>query len=479
NAPARQKFLKTTRSEENDVTDTVTRLILANPDISIKYLINDVEQFSSYGDGIEDAVTSVYGNSFLKECIKISNYVHGIKIEGYVGKINYTKANRSYQTVILNGRYVQNQNISSAIMNAYSGYLMKRRYPMAVLYITMPSEVVDVNVTPNKSDVRFVDNSVVYGSIYSTISKVLDGSDSALDIILPNPNRIYPSPETVRKWAEEEKNAPKPEVKLVTSPGNNNPNTSDYTYDDFDFDLFKNLSFVFEDKKVCEESSQSSRQPETVDVFAENKRYIEELEIKKQLELQPYKVEKLKYVGQALNSFLIFEKEGDLFLVDQHAAHERIIFNKLLFARTTGEKATQPLLVPYVLKVNSVEREYIIDKSSYIADLGFDISQNKDGNFSVYEIPLELVDIELDAFFEDVLYDYSLRRETIPEIINEKLMQKACKSAVKAGMKLSDSEVESLMKLLNDDITLKCPHGRPIAVRITRSEIDKWFKRVL
>jgi DNA mismatch repair protein MutL len=115
----------------------------------------------------------------------------------------------------------------------------------------------------------------------------------------------------------------------------------------------------------------------------------------------------------------------------------------------------------------------------FIKDLGFDIEQTADGNFNVYEIPNELVDIELDAFFEDILYDYSLRRETVPEIINEKLMQKACKSAVKAGMKLSNNEVEALMRLLDDDITLKCPHGRPICVRITRAEIDKWFKRVL
>ncbi|MBQ3235759.1 MAG: DNA mismatch repair endonuclease MutL [Clostridia bacterium] len=479
NTPARQKFLKTVRSEENDVTDTVTRLILSNPDISFKYSIDDVEQISSYGDGIEDAVTAVYGNSFLSECIKISNYVHGVKIEGYVGKINYTKANRTYQTVILNGRYIQNQTIQSAIMNAYSGYLMKRRYPMAVLYISLPSEIVDVNVTPNKSDVRFIDNSVIYGAVYSTISKVLDGSDSALDIILPSHDRLLKSPEMVRKEMELGITEEKPEITIITSKGNDKPNTSDYKYDKFDFEIFGNISAVAEDKLKSGSISQSQRSPENVDVFAENKRYIEELERKNTQSIQPYKEEKLKYVGQALNAFLIFERGGDLYLVDQHAAHERIIYNKLVFARATGDNPTQPLLVPYTLKVNSVEREYVNDKMSYIKGLGFDMEQTADGNFNIYEIPLELTDIELDAFFEDVLYDYSLRRETIPEVINEKLMQKACKSAVKAGMKLSDGEVESLMKLLNDDITLKCPHGRPIAIRITRAEIDKWFKRVL
>lgn len=479
NTPARQKFLKTERSEENDVTDMVTRLVLANPSVSFKYLINDKLQFQSFGEGIEDAVTAVYGASFISECINISNYLHGVKIAGYVGKINNTKANRSYQTVILNGRCIQNQTIQSAIMNAYSGYLMKRRYPMAVLYITVPIEIVDVNVTPNKSDVRFIDNSVIYGSIYSTISKVLDGTDSALDIIMPSHDRITKSPEQVRKEMHEKKEDDGANIHIVTSKDTVKPNTADYKRDKFDYDLFGSFSLVAEDKEKFEENAQSSRKPETVDIFAENKRYIEELERKKTSNLQPYKEEKLKYIGQALNAFLIFERGSDLYLVDQHAAHERILYNKLLNKRFSEEKTNQPLLIPYELRVNSVEREYVIDKMPYLKDLGFDLVQSIDGNFNVYEIPMELTDIELDRFFEDVLYDYSLRRETIPEIINEKLMQKACKSAVKAGMKLSDNEVESLMKLLNDDITLKCPHGRPIAVRITRTEIDKWFKRIV
>ena len=479
NTPARQKFLKTTRSEENDVTDVVSRLILANPNISFKYLINDVIQIESYGEGLEDAVVAVYGNSFLSQCVKISNYLHGVKIEGYVGRINYTKANRSYQTVILNGRYIQNQTIQTAIMNSYAGYLMKRRYPMAVLYITVPSEIVDVNVTPNKTDVRFIDNSVIYGAVYSTISKVLDGSDCALDIIVPNPDRICKSPEQVRKELFEEKTDEKDYV-IVTSKTTVKPNTSDYKRDKFfDDNFFMDSEKFKEDFKKFNEESQLKRSPKEVDVFAENKRYIEELERAKQQEITDLKPEKLSYIGQALNSFLIFERGQDLFLVDQHAAHERILYNKLVYNRLNAEKTTQPLLVPYLLKVNSLEREYIQDKSVFIKDLGFDIEQTADGNFNVYEIPNELVDIELDAFFEDILYDYSLRRETVPEIINEKLMQKACKSAVKAGMKLLNNEVEALMRLLDDDITLKCPHGRPICVRITRAEIDKWFKRVL
>ncbi len=475
NTPARQKFLKSERSEENDVTDTVSRLILANPNVAFSYSINDKPVITTYGDGMEDAVVSVYGNEFLKQTFSISNYVHGVKIEGYVGKINFTKPNRTYQTVILNGRCVQNQTIQSAIMNAYSGYLMKRRYPMAVLYITIPNEIVDVNVTPNKSDVRFVDNSVIYGAIYSTVSKVLDGSDTALDIIKPEHNKYIRSPEALKSLSKIEEAE---EITIITSAGNDKPNTSNYKLDKFDNDIFAKFSIVKEDFDLFNDKSQSETNFPKEDVFLSNKRYIEELERKanqqKFIDVKP----QLKYVGQILNTYLIFELGNEMVLVDQHAAHERLLYNKLLYLRTTKETATQPLLVPYTINLNSTEEEYIHQKLPFIKELGLDV-ELLGGTLSVYEIPLELVGLEIDKFFDDILSDYTLRRETIPEVINEKLMQKACKSAVKSGMALSQTEVDALITLLNGNINLKCPHGRPIAVKISRYEIDKWFKRVL
>ena len=475
NTPARQKFLKSDRSEENDVTDTVTRLILANPTVAFSYSVNDQPVFTTFGDGMEDAVVSLYGKDFLKQTFSISNYLHGVKIDGYVGKINYTKPNRSYQTVILNGRCVQNQTIQSAIMNAYSGYLMKRRYPMAVLYITVPSEIVDVNVTPNKSDVRFIDNSVIYGAIYSTVSKVLDGTDSALDIIRSDVPKYVRAPEVLREMA---KNEVLEEITLVTSKGNDKPNTSNYKFDKFDKDIFSSFTILKEDKDVYADKSQCAEDIKTDDVFLANKRYIEELEAKSLEQASIDNKPKLKYVGQALNTYLIFEHGSELVLVDQHAAHERLLYNKLLYQHTTKQIATQPLLVPYTITLNTVEEEYIQQKMPFIKELGLDVELIA-GKLSVYEIPLDLVGLDINNFFEDVLCDYTLKRETIPEIIKEKLMQKACKSAVKAGMELSEMEVEALVALLDGNINLKCPHGRPIAVKISRQEIDKWFKRIV
>ena len=476
NTPARQKFLKSSKSEENDVTDTVTRLILANPNVSFKYFINDKPIISTYGDGVDDAVTSVYGNDFIKQTLCISNYVHGVKIEGFVSKINYSKPNRSYQTVILNGRCVQNQTIQSAISNAYSGYLMKRRYPMLVLYITVPEEIVDVNVTPNKSDVRFLDNSVIYGAIYSTICKVLDGSDTALDIIKQDYTKYVRSPEALKNIANNETER---EITIITSKGNDKPNLSNYKKDTFDKDIFASSTIVKEDDDKFLSAPQNKLEFEKEDVFEANKRYIEELERKNLIKQEEFVSKpELKFISQVLNAYLIFELGNELVLVDQHAAHERLLYNKLLIKRQLRELTTQPLLVPYNVSLNNAEEEFVKDKLPFIKELGFDV-EVLGGNLQVYEIPLELVGIELDVFFEDVLYDYSLRRETVPEVINEKLMQKACKSAIKAGMELSKMEIDALITLLDGNINLKCPHGRPIAVKISRNEIDKWFKRIV
>lgn len=471
NVPARQKFLKSDKSEENEVTDTVSRLILANPNVSIKYSINNKVMMQSYGGGVEDSLIAVYGYDILNNTFKISNYLHGVKIDGYISKHNYTKPTRSYQTVILNDRYISNQTISSAVHNAYLGYLMKRRYPFYVLYITMPKEVVDVNVTPNKSDVRFIDNSVVYGAVYSTISKVLDGTDVALNII-SNEERVFKAPNVVLN-----------ETSNIVKEKPIEPKTTQIKYpkDDFSNSPF-NFSFVNEDFNEFNDKPQKEITiKEEEDIFLENKKYVLEQERKKAIEqekLNEVKSLSLRYIGQALNSYLIFEGNGDLYIIDQHAAHERLLYNKIVELHKLKQIATQPLLVPFNVSLTPIEYNNIYPKKSYLENLGFDISINHD-EILIYAIPSELIGLDLLEFFSDVFSDNSFKNESIPEVINEKLIQKACKSAVKAGMELSISEVNYLIHLLNGNVNLKCPHGRPIAVKITRYEIDKWFKRIV
>ena len=183
NTPVREKFLKTARSEESEISSMVSKFILGNTSVAFKYTADGKIVYQSYGDGFESALICIYGPQILSDCFYIDTEKNGIKIKGYLGKHHFTKGNRTYQTVFLNGRYINNQTISSAVNNAYSSYLMKRQYPFYVLSLSVPTEIVDVNVHPNKLDVRFANNQIIYGSVYSVVSKVLDGTSEVLNIV--------------------------------------------------------------------------------------------------------------------------------------------------------------------------------------------------------------------------------------------------------------------------------------------------------
>lgn len=473
NTPAREKFLKSPRSEESEISSTMARFILGNPHIAFKYLADGEIIYQSFGDGLESAFINVYDTDTLKQCYYIDVEKNGFTIKGYIGKQNFNKGTKSHQTVFLNGRYVVNQTICAAITNAYSSYLMKHRYPFYLLNVTMPTSTVDINVHPNKLDVRFSNNQIVYGTIYSTISKVLDGSSEALNII--DDGRV-----------KNKENS--------TNLASNNALHND-VYDDVKWIAPKFEKLVLNDivqptsktKGLPFESEiEEKNETQTVDIFEENKAYILKLEREKaekqlvaeQIEL-PSNVN-LKYVGQVLNTFLILDDGCDLFLVDQHAAHERILYDNLLSNLENKEIIRQPLLIPFVLNLSNEEFDFISQKIDAIQSIGIEIEEFGRNSFKINAIPAVLSSLNIEGFFKSILDDvYSFKNVTLANILKEKIAQKACKSATKAGDTLDMSQVNVLIEKLKENLGLKCPHGRPVCVKITREEIDKWFKRII
>ena len=468
NTPAREKFLKSPRSEEGEISSYMMRLILSNPNISFKYIADGKTIYQSFGDGLESAFISIYGLDVIRDCFKIETERNGIKICGYVGKHHFTKSNRSHQSIFLNGRYVINQTISSAISNAYSSYLMKRQYPFYVLCITLPVETVDVNVHPNKLDVRFSNNQIVYSTIYNIISKVLDGSSEIVNIISKQEDDktekiIDLSNDTISNYA--------------THTYRKNLKNETYGFDKLNFSDSGAKSIAFRDV--------DEKKDDCVDIFAENKAYIEKLEREKQARTEEkqeeIKIEKqLNYIGQALNTYLIFDDGEDLIFVDQHAAHERIIFDKLKEGYSNKDIAVQPLLLPIILDVNVNELEFLLQKMEFFNKIGMEIEQFGRNSLKICSIPLILDNINIERFFDLILHDLnSLRALNIEEILFEKIAQKACKSAIKSGDKISEEETNIILEQIKSNFGLKCPHGRPIAVKVTRNEVDKWFKRII
>ncbi len=470
NTPVRAKFLHSARSEENEISATVARFILSNPNVSFKYTADGETIYQSFGDGLESAMVCIYGADIIKNCILIDTEKNGINISGYLGNQHFSKGNRSYQTIFINGRYIVNQTISAAISNAYAPYMMKRQYPFCVLNLSVPSEIVDVNVHPNKLDVRFANNQIVYGAVYSIVSKVLDGTSEALNIA-----------------KQDNKKNQQPTINL----------TSDYTTHKSVLTEVINYKKEIADSKnllrvtladsnapaISQQVKPETTKNEVPDIFAENKAFLESLDKKnKQITTQEEILVKkeLHYIGQALNTYLIFEDGADIYFADQHAAHERILFDKLNNALENHQVISQPLLLPFILNVNSIEFDFVQSKIYILKDMGIDIEEFGKNSFKISAVPSFLTEMNIQAFFDDILGDISnFKSLSVTSVLTEKIAQKACKSAIKAGDKLSDLEIQTLTNKLNENIGLKCPHGRPVVVKITRMEIDKWFKRIV
>ena len=530
NTPVRLGFLKSDKSEETDITNFVSRFILNRPDISFRYYVGGKRILQSFGGGEEEAVVGVYGASILKDCYKIDASKHGIRLRGYIGNQNFSKPNKTYQSVFLNGRYIINSTISAAVSNAYASYLMKRQYPFYVLYIDMPTEIVDVNVHPNKADVRFADNQTVYGCIYSVISAVLDGQPKALEYLVSDKTAVASEIEAEAEKVMSPKAAPASAVpfsapkkeKPRNAPLNNSAKgVVSFSYEDARRELEKvrpskttSMELPFELESNAEENAvpvqsvpaekKSLREtyadlqveknilevnsPEAApavknegnseDFFAENKRFLEELETKaKQNKID---VSSCAYAGKLFNTYLLYERGDEVYIIDQHAAHERLIFDRLKEQMRTRKVLQQPMLLPYVLNLNAFESAFIREKMENIREMGFDIDEFGNNAFKVSAVPLDLQSIDLALFFNEILGDISgYRSIKLEDLLKDKLATAACKAAVKGGMDLTREETDRLFRLMDGNMGLKCPHGRPVVVKMTKTELEKMFKRIV
>lgn len=518
NTPVRERFLRTDKGEEAEISSYVSRFVLGNPQVSFRYYIGGKLALQSFGGGEEEAVAAVYGGAAVQQCYRIDAVKHGIRLHGYLGKPSFTKPNRTYQSVFVNGRYVVNNTIASAIGNAYGGYLMKRQYPFYVLFVDVPPAVVDVNVHPNKADVRFENNQVIYGCIYSVVSAVLDGNAAALDFVVgakgaaaagdvskqedaPKMAEVSPSelenrneiaenavlhstvPETDRE-KELFSFAPPSQMRggerVVFHDSGAHPAAPAAEKTGLPFPEAAPAGAVYPKTSPADAGSSASSLGE--DIFAENKRFLEEQErmAREKAKQQKFVFENAVYKGSLFNTYLIYEEGDNAYIIDQHAAHERLIFDRLKAEMEARKVVSQPMLVPYILTLNREEGAFFAEHLETIRDIGFDIEEFGGGSFKISAVPLDLQDIDLSAFFADVLAEVgTLRAIKLSELLRDKLAMTACKHAVKGGMLLTDAEQQALFAMLHGDMGLKCPHGRPVAVRMTKAEIEKLFKRIV
>ena len=465
NNPARAKFLKKPHQEEAEITSVVQKTIFANPDIAFTYVVDGDLVYKTSGDGLISAIYSVYGRDVYENCIEVNTSKKGVTVKGYVCRSNTTRPNRNHQTIIVNGRFIKDFSISSVVSNAYGDRLMKRNFPIFVLDVLVPFDEVDVNVHPAKTEVRFRRQSEVYGAIYTAVITALEDDEKTLTLLQKSAigDASPTAPELIEK-AENSQNEPEPVVASwlkdllsegdAYSTGMSEPSAScvvtDYTF--------------LQKEDGCEEvvaQRPDSNRNTCVDQKFEQLRY--------------------DYVcfGQLFDCYLLLQHEDEFLVLDQHAAHERLLYDEL--TAKTGDYPQQPLLLPFVKTFSPQDYQRILDVSQSLLNLGIEIEEFGRYTIKISALPLPLVDMNIGDFLDGFLSETSLKNDfTYTDVLRDKLARQACRSAVKAGQALQKEQIDAIIsKIIDSNTVLQCPHGRPIVLRFTKKEIEKLFKRLV
>jgi len=466
NTPARRKFLRKPKLEEAQITNIISRYILSHPEISFKYIVDNKTVYQSSGNNnLLDAIYVVYGKETTQNLVYIENQIGNVKLSGYVSNVGFTKPNTTYQTLILNSRYVVDETVSKAAYMAYEEYLMPRQFPVYILNLQMPAVDVDVNVHPSKINVKFAYPSQIYDLVYTTVKsaifKILNPSlNLSTSTASINENLITTDISSLQEIEIKPNNIETPSKTFKLEQNTYTPITL--------FDLEKTI-----------EKSENKPTLKT-----EINTQINEVKQAKE-EVKPNYVDisalpSFKTVGIIFNEFIVLEKEDNMILLDFHAGHERLNYDNFCEIVNNREVLIQDLLVPYTQDVSNIELHHILSFKDQLLELGFDIDSFGENKIIIRSVPMQLKDINLQNFINDLLHDIKNLKPNINNEIKHYLMQKACKSSVKSGQTLSEMEINSLLKNLDlKQPVLLCPHGRPIITVVSKSQIEKWFKRIV
>lgn len=488
NTPVRLKFLKKPASETAVITDLVGRLILAYPSISIRYSANDREVFHSPGSGdLTDAVLAVFGSSIRPHLIPIDFAYRGLRIGGLIGRPQLSFKSSKNGSVFVNSRYIKSPAIQSAIMGAYGERLLKGAYPFYAVFINMDASEIDVNVHPNKMQVHFSDENAVVFAVSAAVGEALrsDISTPVFDISDSRKNKGTDTAES--------------SLSSLHSKGSVQLDIPARYDDGFRKEIkiqqraFSSLQkFEHNDEKDKNNSEKNAAFPAAVvepdaaskqtDITAavidsEPESVPEREQVMPIHELRqsgtPYKV-----LGAAFSAYLMVESGDTLYLIDQHAAHERMIYDALIEGYRRGGAAIQAI-IPEEIVLTAEDIEIIDENLELFQRLGLKLSKSGDMSYSISAVPQIMGYIEPKRVMEDILENIrSGRMEASAEIRLPRIAKAACKSAIKAGYRLSESEIHAVVDDLQSLETIpNCPHGRPIAIAIRRQDIEKAFKR--
>ena len=487
NTPARGKFLKTAMTEAGYVSSYIEQLALSHQNISFKYMVNGQTRLHTSGNAnLKDVIYGIYGRDITRELLPVSIERPGISISGFIGKPVVARGNRNFENYYINGRYVKSKLLMKAIEEAYKPFMMQHKYPFVCLHYTIEGEAIDVNVHPTKMEVRFQNQGVVYNATYDMIQEALSGRE------------LIPQVELEKKQAkpvQQKLSAPEPfETGFKQQTVRQQPAAPSYLKEE-------PAAYVPEVVKAPE-MSQISRQvgirpavhvevkeTQQEKQKEEPKNTVEHTVVQqpKQMELFDDKLlskearSRHRIIGQLFDTYWLVEYENTFYIIDQHAAHEKVLYEKFMKEFSNRDIVSQMVSPPQVISLNLQEDMLLKAHMEVFQELGFEISEFGGREYSIHGVPADLYGCSVQDFFVEVLDGLENENtKQVSELLAGKIATAACKAAVKGNNRLSFEEADQLIgQLLGLDNPYHCPHGRPTIVSMSKYELEKKFKRIV
>lgn len=480
NVPARAKFLKKDKSEESDITKLMGDFILSNPNIAFTYSADGKIIYSSSGRGLEDAVYTVYSRDITNNLLPVDFSHNAFKIKGYISRPNFTKPTRSYQTMIINGRIINNQVISTAITQAYGNNLMRRAFPIFVIDILMPFDRLDVNVTPNKTDVRFVDTREIFSVVYRALKNTLDKAADVLSIDSDNAPIKSLNNNTI---INEQIKAEAQSIDKVKNYYDSEP-----SYQSANIIDKKPLNNSLEQKSIDElrrNIASLTARPIENKVVSALKDQLDGVSLNNYAQTsfiteEPVAEEEIRILGQIFDTYLLISTKQFMYIIDQHAAHERMLYDKLTKEIESNYISSQILLMPQIIEVSAQDASFLSEILPELQGIGLDIEEFGVNSFKITAVPTIFCGFKFKNYIDELLENKrSYQQIKVKDLLRDKLAMTACKAAIKGGDTLNEMEIRYLLSMMKDGLPLQCPHGRPAIIKLDRKDMDKIFKRVL
>ena len=491
NVPARRKFLKTAQTEGSYISDMVEKLALSHPDISFKFINNNQTKLHTSGNGNrKDIIYHIFGREISSSLLEVKHECEYFKVEGFIGKPVITRGNRNYENYFINGRYVKSNILSRAIEEAYKSFLMQHQYPFTVLYFTFFSEL-DVNVHPTKMELRFDNNNEIYVELCDTIYAILSHKEMIPEVPVdstPAPKKIVheykePIPEPFEKRRINEVRAAESRSvygQSVTSAAKAPAVNEQLTDNTSKLQTAKASAsaLVAGTGNSVELAPETSTAYEPAQVVTGTQQTLGDYD---KVFLTESSKKQFSIIGQLFKTYWLIEFEDKLYIIDQHAAHEKVLYEKTMARLANKDFTSQRISPPIVMTLDARESEMLEKYRPQIEQFGYEVEHFGGKEYMISAIPDNLFNIDMKDLFIEMLDDFSnaTGRQT-PDIITEKVASMSCKAAVKGNDKLTLPEINKLIdELLSLDNPYNCPHGRPTIISMSKYEIEKKFKRIV